>query len=178
MITGIQEHHKLHWMLRTTVQILQVLLDLLDKLGEIGNHIVRSVLSLVTLHEIAEDDSLDAEDFFLSELEVELGLVHQEAEQSLFVLIVNHAIAEDTLVLVHPQSDEARQVRHSFGVTGADALEDFAHVSQVESVVRFIWRWLQRLLHFVVHELGCGDEQWHCLRHFRGKRVQKSVQNF
>ena len=81
------------------------------------------------------------------------------------VLLVDEAVAEDALHLVHPEQQQRLAVRQRRAADHEHALEDLGQVAQVEGVVRLGRRRQQLELHALVdvdrgaHDLRRGAEQ-------------------
>ena len=113
-----------------------------------------TVVALISLHVVIKDDSLSIKNVFFGDLEVALCLREDEGLEHLLVILINHTISEDTLVLVEPELQDLNLVRDCLLMRTANALENLANITQVECVVRLVGRGLQLLLDTSVYYLG------------------------
>ena len=72
-----------------------------------------------------------------------MSSIDKQVVKELSVWGVIQTISKYTLVLVNPDSDEREAMCHRLVVGGNDSLEDLGDITQVESVMRFAWDWLE-----------------------------------
>ena len=147
------------------------------ELFKVANEIVWSILSFISLHIVTENDTLLLKDFCLAETEFALSLVKEEGEESFFVGFINHTITEHSLVFMDPKFDDTKLIIAGFWVDSAYTLEDFTHITKIESVMYLAWGWLETLLDLVVDELGGVDNFVHKLEDFSVARLQEAGEN-
>jgi hypothetical protein len=143
MVTSVQEHNKFHWILLAIVVVAQVLDNDLHECVKILNHDVWSILSINAIQVITEDDSLTAKDLFFSKFVDLCALLHDEVKKDFFVLVGNHSVSEDSLILVDPKSNDINLSLSGLLIGRANTLENLGDVSQVESVVGLGRSWSQ-----------------------------------
>lgn len=116
MVTRVQEHDELHCLLATGVEVLQVLSDLREKALNIFDLKIRPLLSVNAVEVITEDESFDIENLILLETEF-FALCDEKFKQNALVLLVDHTVSEDSLVLVDPNSDDVNRCLGRFLVS-------------------------------------------------------------
>ena len=104
-------------------------------------------------------------------------MVQEKLEESVLVIIVNHPISEYTLVFMDPKFDDAQFVIASLEVSSTYALEDFAHITQVERIVRLVGGRFECLLDFVVDISGSIDNFVYAVADFLTGLSQETIQN-
>lgn len=74
------------------------------------------------------------------------------------ILVVNQTITKHTSDLMSPKSSQYILVLDFFLCAQTDTTNNFAHVTQVKSVVRFQWCWLEVFLDLLVNlQGGCNN---------------------
>lgn len=142
VIASIQEHDEFHGTLATGVLVVKELHNPSKHGCEVLYLDVRPVLAVDTGHVVSINETIDIEDVLSLEFEL-LHFGNHELNQSSFILVVDHTITEDPLVLVHPQTYYRNGRGCRFCVGRAATLHDLRDVTHVECVVRFAWSWLQ-----------------------------------
>ena len=78
---------------------------------------------------------------------------------------------------MEPQLEELDLCTNCLLMRSADALEDLAHVTQVESVVRLVRRWLQPLLHTSVDNFRGLNKLTHLILHIRVESAEEAAKD-
>ncbi len=103
MVTSVQEHDKFHRVLGTSIEIFKVLLNFLHKYGEVIDDLVWSVLRLITLEIVTEDDSLTVKDCIFSSREFFLCLCEDKFFEHILVFFADHTICKYSQILMEPE---------------------------------------------------------------------------
>ena len=164
-------------MLGTRIVVFQIVFDTLDELRKIFNDLVGAVFSIIAKEVVTKDDSLSIKHLLLRHLELFFSLVEDELLQDFLVLVVNHTIGKDSHVLVEPKLQQADLSVDRLLVSSASTLEDFADITQVESVVRLVGRGLQLGLHAGIDILGRLDELVNRAFNFSFEAAEETVKD-
>lgn len=160
MITSIQEHDEWHLNLVDTVVVLKVLFDLGLHSTEVFNLSIDASLNINAIHEVTEDDSLSVKDVFFLAVKLALCLVDEQVVNELAIWVVRKTITEDTFILVDPESEKLCHRSGILLVYNDTATEDLGDISQVESIVTLVWRWLERSIEHIVVDFKLCLDQW------------------
>ena len=125
-------------MFRPCIIVLQELLNFGDHQFQVIDDLVGSSIDILinSIHVVSKDNSLSVENDLLSDLEQSLSLTIHEFIEDISVLIVNHTVSKDSGVFMDPQTQQICLGQHCLFVGRTHSLEDLAHISQIESVVR------------------------------------------
>jgi len=104
----IEEHDELHGMLASRVEVLKVLFNSLDHERDILDLDVRPVLSVNAVEEVSEDDSLLVEELIFLNIKF-LAFFEKKVEKEIFILVIDHSVSENSLVLMDPESHHIKR---------------------------------------------------------------------
>ena len=107
-----------------------------------------------------------------------MRLVEKELQEGRLVLVVNHAITEHALVFMDPEFNNTLFVSACLEISCTYALENLAHIAQVERIVTLIRSRLERLLYFVINVLCRVNNFIYVLANFRTEVSKEPIKNF
>ena len=85
---------------------------------------VRSVVTIHSEGEITKDDSVIVENLSFCEIKLSFSFGHQKVQKEFLVLIVDHTITENALVLVHPEFDYVKLSQDKLAACATNTLEN------------------------------------------------------
>jgi len=129
VITSIQEHNEVHGDLDSVIHVSKVFFDLFDHVSKITDIDVRSVITIDSIIEIAKYDSFILKDLFFGQLEHSFAFLEIKISKLIFIIIVNHTITKDSLVLVNPKSNKVSFSLHGLPISRTNSLENLGHIS-------------------------------------------------
>mmetsp|Transcript_11712 Transcript_11712/g.17848 ORF Transcript_11712/g.17848 Transcript_11712/m.17848 type:complete len:936 (+) Transcript_11712:4723-7530(+) len=176
VVACIKEHHELHGMLTSRVEVFKVLVNLGDHDRDIFDLYIRSVFSIDALEIVTEDDSLDIKDLVLRNIKL-LSLSQEEREEYFLVLFIDHSVSEHSLVLMDPQPHDIGSSAGGLAVGRTHTLEDLGDISQVESVMRLAGSRSEPVSDTMVHNLGAVHDLVNNLADSSGEATDERLQD-